>query len=84
KILDFLTAGRATVTNPVGEVEALFRESDVGVLAGPADEEFAGEIVALLCAPNRRRALGEIARKVMFEEWDWCLRGPQIAGMMAA
>ena len=84
KILDFLTAGRATVTNPVGEVEALFRKSDVGVLAGHTDEEFAGEIVALLCAPHRRRALGEIARKVMFEEWDWCVRGPQIAGMMVA
>jgi glycosyltransferase involved in cell wall biosynthesis len=84
KILDFLTAGRATVTNPVGEVEALFRKSDVGVLAGHSDEEFAGEIVALFRAPERRFFLGEIARKVMVEEWDWRVRGAQIAGMMVA
>jgi glycosyltransferase involved in cell wall biosynthesis len=84
KILDFLTAGRATVTNPVGEVEALFRKSDVGVLAGYSEEEFAGEIVALFHAPERRRFLGEIARKVMVQEWDWRVRGSQIAGMMVA
>ncbi|MGC1365467.1 MAG: glycosyltransferase [Candidatus Acidiferrum sp.] len=84
KILDFLTAGRPTVTNPVGEVEALFRNSDVGVLAGHSDEEFASEILTLLQAPERRHFLGEIARKVMVQEWDWRVRGPQIAGMMVA
>jgi glycosyltransferase involved in cell wall biosynthesis len=84
KILDFLTAGRATVTNAVGEVETLFRKSDVGVLAGHADEEFAQEIVALLRAPERRHFLGEGARKVMRDEWDWSVRGPQIAGLVAA
>ena len=42
--------GGATVTNAVGEVETLFRKSDVGVLAGFSDEEFAAEIVALVHA----------------------------------
>jgi glycosyltransferase involved in cell wall biosynthesis len=84
KILDFLTAGRATVTNPVGEVETLFRKSHVGVLAAPSDEEFAAEILTLLGAPDRRHFLGEIARKVMVQEWDWRVRGQQIAGMMGA
>jgi glycosyltransferase involved in cell wall biosynthesis len=84
KILDFLTAGRATVTNSVGEVETLFRKSDVGVLAGHSDEAFAAEIIALLRAHDRRHFLGEIARKVMVQEWDWRVRGPQIAGMMVA
>jgi glycosyltransferase involved in cell wall biosynthesis len=84
KILDFLTAGRATVTNPVGEVETLFRKSHVGVLAAHSDEAFASEIVALLRAHDRRHFLGEISRKVMVQEWDWRVRGPQIAGMMVA
>jgi glycosyltransferase involved in cell wall biosynthesis len=83
KILDFLSAGRATVTNAVGEVEALFRKSEVGVLAGSPDQEFAAEIVALLHAPDRRQFLGELARKVMVQEWDWSVRGPQIAAMLA-
>ncbi len=82
KILDFLSAGRATVTNAVGEVEALFRKSDVGVLAGFSDQEFAAEIVALVHARDRRQSLGELARKVMVQEWDWSVRGPQIAAML--
>jgi glycosyltransferase involved in cell wall biosynthesis len=84
KILDFLTAGRATVTNAVGEVEALFRKRKVGVLAGHSDEEFAGEIVELWRGTERRRFLGELARKVMVAEWDWRIRGREIAGLVAA
>jgi glycosyltransferase involved in cell wall biosynthesis len=84
KILDFLTAGRATVTNPVGEVGRLFCKSDVGVLAGYSDKEFAAEVLALFHAPDRRQFLGETARKVMVQQWDWRVRGPQIAGMMVA
>jgi glycosyltransferase involved in cell wall biosynthesis len=84
KILDFLTAGRATVTNPVGEVEGLFRKSAVGVLAGASDEEFAGEIVDLCRRAEQRHFLGELARKVMVEEWDWRIRGQQIAALLTA
>lgn len=82
KILDFLTAGRATVTNPVGEVETLFRKSGVGVLAGHSDEAFAAETAALLRAHDRRHFLGDLARKVMVHEWDWRIRGAQIAAMV--
>lgn len=84
KILDYLTAGRPTVTNAVGEVGTLFRASEVGVLAGHSTEEFAGEIYALLQQPDRRRYLGESARNVMVQEWDWRIRGPQIAAMVGA
>jgi glycosyltransferase involved in cell wall biosynthesis len=83
KILDFLAAGRATVTNPVGEVGTLFRKRDVGVLAQHSDEEFACEILSLFHAPDRRHFLGETARETMVREWDWRVRGPQIAAMMA-
>jgi len=84
KILDFLTAGRATVTNPVGEVAALFRSTGVGVLAEHSDEAFAADLCALLRAPERRRHLGDTARSVMEREWDWRVRGAQIAGMLPA
>ncbi len=83
KILDFLSAGRATITNPVGEVKALFQNSGVGILAGSSDEEFAAEIVSLLRSDERRHFLGEIARKVMAHEWDWSVRGVQIAALVA-
>jgi glycosyltransferase involved in cell wall biosynthesis len=84
KILDYLSAGRATVTTPVGEAEALFRKSDVGVLAGHTDEEFSEGILALLRSQERRRFLGEKARQVMVHEWDWRMRGPQIAALVGA
>jgi glycosyltransferase involved in cell wall biosynthesis len=82
KILDYLTAGRATVTNAVGEVADLFQKQPVGVLAGHSCEEFAERIVELLRDPERRRALGESAREVMIRDWDYRLRGPLINGMM--
>lgn len=84
KILDFLAAGRATVTNPVGEVEPLFRKSEVGVLADHSDEGFADQIVSLFRDSGRRRFLGEVARKVMVEEWDWRFRGLQISSLLAS
>jgi glycosyltransferase involved in cell wall biosynthesis len=84
KILDFLSAGRATVTNAVGEVKTLFQENSVGILAGHSHEEFAAEIVALFHSPERRQFLGESARKAMVQEWDWRVRGRQIAALVAA
>jgi glycosyltransferase involved in cell wall biosynthesis len=84
KILDFLSAGRATVTNPVGEVKTLFQKSGVGVLAAHSDEEFAAEIVALLKSHERRRFLGAAARNVMVQEWDWRFRGREISALLAA
>jgi glycosyltransferase involved in cell wall biosynthesis len=82
KILDYLTAGRATVTNAVGEVADLFQNHAVGVIAGTSCEEFAESIVGLLRDPHRRRELGSSARQVMLDEWDYRLRGPLIEGMM--
>jgi glycosyltransferase involved in cell wall biosynthesis len=82
KVLDYLTAGRATVTNAVGEVADLFQKQPVGVLSGHGCEEFAESIVGLLLDPDRRRELGKNARQVMVQEWDYRLRGPLIAGMM--
>lgn len=83
KILDYLSAGRATVTNPIGEVTDLFRRREVGVLAGHGDDEFAGELAALVLDLDRRQFLGTTARKTMVEEWDWHVRGRQIASMLA-
>lgn len=65
-----------------GEVSALFRQRHIGVLAGPIDEEMADCIVPLLRGCDRSRFLGENARRVMVEEWDWRLRGSQIASLV--
>jgi len=82
KILDFLSAGRATVTNPIGEVEFLLQEHPIAALAGPSDQEMAEEVVSLLEDPERRTHLGEYASRVMKEEWDWRVRGPLIESLL--
>lgn len=79
KILDFLSAGRAVVTNDVGEVGELFRTRRVGVLAGQDNDDFAHKLVELLKNPEEARSLGQNARKVILKEWDWRIRGEQIA-----
>ncbi|MBC7227786.1 MAG: glycosyltransferase family 4 protein [Thermoflexales bacterium] len=79
KILDYLAAGRPVVTNGVGEVLDLFTQREVGVLALYDIEGMAEAIVALLRDPDRRSYLGQQARRVMEEEWDWQVRGERIA-----
>jgi glycosyltransferase involved in cell wall biosynthesis len=82
KVLDFLSAGRATVTNPVGEVESLLRRHQVGLLVGESEEEMAAGIVALIQDDARRATLGANARIVMETEWDWHLRGDSIGRLV--
>ena len=48
KILDYLCAARATVTNDVGEVGKLFSQSDIGCLAMYSVEDISEKIVGLL------------------------------------
>lgn len=82
KILDYLSAGRATVTNPVGEVKQLFTRSKVGVLADQSDEDFADKISLLVEQPGLRRQYGDHARHVMEKEWDWLHRGSLINSLV--
>jgi len=78
KILDFLAAGRATVTTPVGEAEHLFNRYGLGALAGHTSEELAGALATVLTEPDRRRAMEDKARRVMVEHWDWKVLGDLI------
>jgi len=82
KILDFLAAGRAVVTNDVGEVGRLFHEREVGLLVGQDDSEFSDGISGLLRDSVRCKLLGENARNVMLAEWDWRVVGQQIARLV--
>ena len=75
KILDFLAAGRATVTTPVGEADGLFRRYGVGVLAGHSSDELADALASLLADPDRCIDLGRHARRTMEEKWNYQLLG---------
>ncbi len=79
KILDYLAAGRPVVTNGVGEVLDLFTQREVGELTPYNVGAMADAIAALLRDQERRIYLGQQARRVMEEEWDWQVRGEKIA-----
>ncbi|MBZ5568031.1 MAG: glycosyltransferase [Acidobacteriia bacterium] len=82
KILDYLAAGRAVVTNDIGEVGPIFRQNEVGRLLPHDEEEFAAGIVKLLRDPDLCRDLGARARQLAVQQWDWRMRGSQIAGIV--
>jgi glycosyltransferase involved in cell wall biosynthesis len=78
KILDFLAAGRATVTNDIGEAGSLFRQHPIGMLSQPGDEAFAESINSLLMDQSLRNYYAINARRLMEEEWDFRVLGKSI------
>jgi glycosyltransferase involved in cell wall biosynthesis len=82
KVLDYLCAGRPVVTNNVGEVGELFLEHSIGRLVSHDEEDFAEALVYFLRKKDEAWELGQEARRVMVEEWDWRLRGQQIAAIV--
>jgi glycosyltransferase involved in cell wall biosynthesis len=84
KVNDYLAAGKATIVNDVGDVTALFKQYEIGLLAGQSEDAFAESIVALLKDEERCRYYGENARRLMVEEWDWQVLGEQIARVVEA
>jgi glycosyltransferase involved in cell wall biosynthesis len=67
----YMCLGRPTVSNPTGDVKALFEHRRVGVLANWDPEEFAAEILGLVENPELARELGANARQVAVTEHDW-------------
>jgi glycosyltransferase involved in cell wall biosynthesis len=72
KIGDHLAAGRPTVTNPVGDVQQLFREHPVGLLAREGDaEDFARQVTKLFENPDLAERMGREARGLAEREYSW-------------
>ncbi len=63
-LLEAMALGRATIATRVGGVPEVIAAGETGVLVEPADADgLADEIVSLLGDPERRRRLGEAARR---------------------
>ena len=63
KMGDYLTIGRPTVSNPVGDIKTLFEKHDVGLLAEWSAEDFAEKIIFLLDHPEISERYGQNARE---------------------
>lgn len=71
KIGDYMSIGRPTVSNPVGDIKPLFEEDRIGLLAAEEAGDFADKILCLLEQPELARELGENARRTAVEKYDW-------------
>jgi glycosyltransferase involved in cell wall biosynthesis len=73
KISDYMSVGRPTITNPVGDIKGLFEKHRIGLLAKWDRQDFAQKISFLLEHPDVAREMGENARTVAVVEYDWKL-----------
>jgi glycosyltransferase involved in cell wall biosynthesis len=73
KIGDYMSAGRPTVSNPVGEVKWLFERYRVGLLADATPAAMAGAVLRLLDDCSLAAEIGAEARRVAREHFDWSL-----------
>lgn len=72
KLLELLAAGRAVVTDAVGENREVLEDRRSGRLTPPGDIAAQAEaLVALLRSPETCRSLGEAARRRVWQEYDW-------------
>ncbi|MDH3646467.1 MAG: glycosyltransferase family 4 protein [Gammaproteobacteria bacterium] len=77
KIGDYMCVGRPTVSNPVGEVQRLFTEHEVGVLAEPEPDAMAEAVLTLIANPEQAAAIGRRAREIAesYFRWDRLVAG---------
>jgi len=82
KFLDYLSCGVPAAVNDIGEEGALLHAQPIGVPAGHTLDEFADALAAALRRPDELRARGALARRVVERDWDWRVRGAQIAALV--
>ncbi len=71
KIGDYLAAGRPIVSNPVGDIKALFTAYDIGYLTDETPEAFAQGLYQTLEDPTSAEAKGRAARFVAEHVLSW-------------
>lgn len=71
KMGEYMSLGRPTISNPVGDIKKLFERKEVGLLADWAPEDFAEKILQLLRDQNLAMRCGEVARQVAVKEYSW-------------
>jgi glycosyltransferase involved in cell wall biosynthesis len=80
KLLDSMAAGRPLVVTPRLEVRALVERHDVGLVAGGETvDDLADALRTLVTDADRARILGERARQVAVEHFDWAVVGERVA-----
>jgi glycosyltransferase involved in cell wall biosynthesis len=71
KICDYMSLGKPTISNPVGDIKTLFEDHEIGLLANWDSANFAEKIIYLLEHPDIAEKLGDNARNIAVRVFDW-------------
>lgn len=81
-LLEAMGHGLPCVTTPVGGIPDVVRDGRNGLLIPPGDADaLKAALHGLASDPDRRRALGEAARRTIEEEYSWSSREPELAAL---
>ncbi|MGE3309015.1 MAG: glycosyltransferase [Limisphaerales bacterium] len=80
KLKQYMAMGRACVATDIGENRTDLDQGRAGVLVTPGDEDLLRGILELAAAPERRRTLGEAARRRAEQIYHW----PKLAERLAS
>jgi glycosyltransferase involved in cell wall biosynthesis len=73
KICDYMSLGRPTISNPVGDIKTLFESHEIGLLSRWDPVDFSEKIIYLIEHPNVADKLGDNARNIAVTLYDWKL-----------
>lgn len=71
KVCDYMSIGRPTISNPVGDIKTLFESHEIGLLAQWDPRDFARKIICLIEHPEIADKLGDNARNLAISVYDW-------------
>ena len=71
KLGEYMSLGRPTVSNPVGDIRPLFEEHEIGLLARWDANDIAEKVIRLIENPGEADRLGRNARRLAVTDYDW-------------
>jgi glycosyltransferase involved in cell wall biosynthesis len=71
KLNDYMALGRPTVATAVGDLTALFKEDEIGLLSPDQPRPFAARTIELARDRGMRQRMGERAREVARDRFSW-------------
>ena len=71
KIGLYISLARPTVTNPAGDIEPVFQENPIGLMAECTPADFAEKTLTLLNDPDLAKKMGENALQLAKTQFNW-------------
>ncbi|MDW5563178.1 MAG: glycosyltransferase family 4 protein [Methanomassiliicoccus sp.] len=84
KVIDMLSAGRATVVSPLALEGIPELEHGTNCLVGKDHQDFARQVIALLEDPPRAERLGREGRELVASSYSWEVVAPRLRSLVTS